>query len=68
MSTKSDNQTQQEPSYSSMGTSLGVVFGGALGLVIWLTTDTFVFFPVFIGAGLTIGLAVGAERDKMKKG
>lgn len=68
MSTSNEKQTPKETNYSSLGTSLGLLFGVALGLVIWLTTDTFVFFPVFIGAGLTVGLAAGAERDKRKEG
>ena len=43
-----------------------MLFGAALGVVIWLITDTFVFFPVFIGAGLSAGMAVGAAKDKEK--
>ncbi|MFN2223271.1 MAG: hypothetical protein PVH65_04945 [Chloroflexota bacterium] len=47
------------------GLVLGLLFGAALGVVLWLVTDTFVFFPVFVGAGLSIGLALdNAQSEK----
>ena len=57
-----NKQSSEETNYTGLGMSLGMLFGAALGLVIWLTTDTFVFFRVFIGAGMSVGLAVGTER------
>ena len=38
--------------------------GAAVGAVIWLLFDMFVFFPVFIGCGLTIGLAAEQARRR----
>lgn len=38
--------------------------GAALGVVIWLVFDMFVFFPVFIGCGLAIGIAAEQSRAK----
>lgn len=35
----------------------GMLLGAALGVIIWLTTDLFVFFPVFIAVGTTLGIA-----------
>ena len=64
MSENKNKQSVEETNFSALGVSLGMLFGAALGLVIWIATDTFVFFPVFIGAGLTVGLAIGAGRDK----
>lgn len=47
------------------GLLLGMIFGAALGVVLWLATDTFVFFPVFVGAGLSVGLALdNVQSDK----
>ena len=63
MSENKNKQSAEETNFSALGVSLGMLFGAALGLVIWIATDTFVFFPVFIGAGLTVGLAIGAGRD-----
>jgi hypothetical protein len=39
----------------------------SLGVVLWLATDTFVFFPVFIGAGLSIGLALDNTRSNREE-
>lgn len=41
------------------------MFGGAVvGMIVWLTFDLFVMFPVFVAAGMTIGLAIqfGSNR------
>ena len=47
------------------GLLIGLIFGAALGVVLWMATDTVVFFPVFVGAGLSIGLALdNAQSDK----
>jgi hypothetical protein len=46
------------------GLVAGFVFGVALGIVLWMATDTFVFFPVFFGAGLSIGLALDNARSR----
>lgn len=37
--------------------------GAIVGFVIWMATDLFVFLPVFIAAGLPIGLAAAQNRD-----
>ena len=64
MNENKNDQSTGETNYTSLGMSLGMLFGAALGFVIWIATDTFVFFPVFIGAGLSAGMAVGAGREK----
>ena len=51
MSEKNKSSSEKK-NYTSLGMSLGMVFGAALGLVIWLTTDLFVFFPVSNGLRL----------------
>ncbi|MCB8922775.1 MAG: hypothetical protein H6662_14400 [Ardenticatenaceae bacterium] len=62
-------QPTEQNKNTSLGMTLGMLFGAAIGVVIWLTTDTFVFFPVFIGAGLSVGLAIDeAAKDKDERG
>ena len=39
--------------------ALGVVVGGALGVLAWLATSLFWLFLFFAGAGLLLGLLVG---------
>lgn len=42
-----------------------MLLGALVGFIIWMITETFVFLPVFIGAGLTIGLAwAGRGNDE----
>ena len=61
----SDNkQSSKETAYTGRGLSLGLVFGTSLGIILWLATDNIVFFPVFVGAGISIGLSIGSMRDK----
>lgn len=38
--------------------ALAMLGGAAVGMVIWLSLDLFVMFPVFLTAGLTVGLAL----------
>ena len=37
--------------------------GAGLGLLVWLLADLFVFFPVFLATGTTVGLALNASRQ-----
>jgi uncharacterized membrane protein YfcA len=45
----------------------GMVIGAITGAAIWLTTDTFVFFPVFIGIGFVLGLVIKDAYEKRNK-
>ena len=40
----------------------GMLFGGVLGTIVWLSTGQFVFWVVFLGGGMTVGLAIGQAR------
>lgn len=42
----------------------GMLIGLVTGLAIWLTTDLFVFFPVFIGIGFVLGLVFQEASEK----
>lgn len=37
--------------------AFGLAVGAGLGVTIWVVTDLFVFFPVFLAIGLTLGTA-----------
>lgn len=39
-------------------TVIGGLGGGLLGFVIWMVTETFVFLPVFLAAGLVTGISI----------
>jgi F0F1-type ATP synthase assembly protein I len=43
--------------------AVSMVSGALVGFIIWMVTDMFVFLPVFIGAGLTVGLAWGMRHQ-----
>lgn len=57
-----DRQRQMESSPAAVGMSLGMLFGAALGTIVWISTDEFVFWVIFMGAGMTLGLALGSAR------
>lgn len=40
-----------------------MLLGALVGFIIWMITEKLVFLPVFIGAGLTIGLAWAARGN-----
>jgi hypothetical protein len=44
---------------TSIGMSLGMLFGAALGTIVWVSTGQFVFWVIFLGGGMTVGLALG---------
>jgi hypothetical protein len=59
-----NGRSSREATETGRGLALGLIFGVALGLVLWSATDVIAFFPIFVGAGISIGLAIGAARDK----
>jgi len=51
---------------TSLGMSIGMLFGAILGVVVWISTEEFVFWVIFMGGGMVSGLAIGrslAERS-----
>lgn len=48
---------------ASVGMTIGMLLGAGLGTVVWLSTGQFVFWVVFMGAGMTVGLAIGSSRS-----
>lgn len=50
--------------YGSQGLILGIIFGTVTGIIIWQVTGLFVYFPIFIAAGLAIGTSLGFGLDQ----
>ncbi|HSG18633.1 MAG TPA: hypothetical protein VLE70_20225 [Anaerolineae bacterium] len=68
MAEDGNGRSSKEVTDTGRGLALGLIFGTALGLVLWMATDSIVFFPVFVGAGISLGLAIGAARDREESG
>ena len=45
----------------------GMVIGVIAGFAIWMTTDLFVFVPVFIGIGVVLGMVFKEANDRRDK-
>jgi hypothetical protein len=55
-----DAHTVSSPA-ASLGMSVGMVLGAVLGAIVWLSTGHFVFWVIFMGGGMTAGLAIGSS-------
>lgn len=42
--------------------TLGGLLGGLTGFALWITTDTFIFLPVFLAIGLVTGISIAETR------
>ena len=49
-------------SRQALGMSAGMLFGAALGAVVWLSSGEFVTWVIFTGGGMVTGLALGSAR------
>ena len=61
MRTSGERQTLDRQRATTLGMSLGMLFGAALGTVVWVSTDQFVFWVIFMGGGMAVGLAIGSS-------
>jgi Flp pilus assembly protein TadB len=43
---------------------LSMLAGAIVGMMVWLTFDLFVMFPVFLATGVTVGLAIQSGSDR----
>ena len=62
-----DGSDERIGRYTALGMSIGMLFGAALGAVVWISTGEFVFWVVFLGGGMTAGMGLGramAERSR----
>jgi hypothetical protein len=55
------------PELSPRGFALGMLTGAVIGFALWIGTDTFVFFPVFLGVGVVFGMIFSAQRGGQRK-
>ncbi len=55
-----NNNSQRKISYTAIGSAIGLVFGGIVGLVI----DNMI---IFAGGGLVLGAAIGAALDNRRR-
>jgi hypothetical protein len=46
----------------ALGFGGGLLFGGALGTLVWLSTGDFVSWIIFVGGGMVLGIGVGSTR------
>jgi hypothetical protein len=60
---RSGTDQPQTDSYLSIGMSLGMLIGAGLGTIAWVLTEEFVFWVIFMGGGLSVGLALGSARS-----
>ena len=44
---------------TAIGMSVGMLLGGILGTIVWISTEEFVFWIVFLGGGMSVGMAIG---------
>ncbi len=42
--------------------TLGGAVGGLTGFALWMTTEVFVFLPVFLAIGLVTGISIAESR------
>ena len=45
---------------AAVGMSAGMLLGAALGAIVWISTGEFVFWVIFTGGGMVLGLALGS--------
>lgn len=59
------NEHRPQPQLTPLAFAAGMLIAGGTGFLLWLATDTFVFFPAFLGMGVVLGLVfsqVAARR------
>jgi hypothetical protein len=54
-------------SRQALGMSAGMLFGAALGAIVWMSTGEFVFWVIFMGGGMVLGLAIGSARTPQER-
>jgi hypothetical protein len=67
MSSDSGKKERQEISYLGLGMSVGMVLGGLFGIVYGILLDNMALMTVWVGAGLVLGLSIGAGLEARKK-
>jgi hypothetical protein len=50
-----------------LGMSIGMLLGAVLGVIVWISTGQFVLWVVFLGAGMSAGLAIGSGMAQRRR-
>lgn len=50
------NDSRPPPELTPRAFASGMLLAGLTGFLIWMATDTFVFFPAFLGMGVVLGM------------
>jgi F0F1-type ATP synthase assembly protein I len=58
------SKAPRETSNAVKGMCFGMIFGVALGIVFGAVLDNMGFMSIGIGAGMCIGMAIGAAQDR----
>lgn len=57
---------KEEKDRGSTGPALGLCFGSALGLLVYVVTGDIIWFPIWVAIGCGLGFATG-DSGKHKK-
>ena len=66
--TEDKTGSEEKQRKTEVGMSIGMVCGALFGFALWMLTDTFIWLPVFIGCGLSVGMAIGSAAGEKKQG
>jgi F0F1-type ATP synthase assembly protein I len=67
MSRDSGKESRRETSYLAVCMSLGLVLGGAFGIVYGILTDNMAFTTIGVGGGMVLGLSIGTALEARKE-
>jgi F0F1-type ATP synthase assembly protein I len=67
VSSDSGEESRLETSYLALGMSVGLILGGAFGILYGILLDNMAFMAIGVGGGLVIGLSVGTALEARKK-
>jgi len=61
------SNSERTPRSEVVPMAAGMIIGAVTGFAIWIATDLFVFFPVFIGIGFVLGMVFKEANDRRDK-
>ncbi|MDH4142922.1 MAG: hypothetical protein OEV61_09940 [Chloroflexota bacterium] len=66
-SASADEPSAMNTPNAGLGMSIGMLLGAILGAIVWLSTGQFVFWVIFVGGGLSVGLAIGSSYARRQR-
>lgn len=55
---------RREGEDAAFGLAVGTLLGAALGLIVWMSTGTFMLWVIMMAAGMASGLALGTPSGE----